>query len=379
MPADLLALVGRDHEAAYGERETIAWDLLASALKSLWAETCCLTLLAGAGTRWVKSLLAAKAGLAGALEDDLGRVTSGFPLDAPRGLFPVRNFISAEPSRIPMAAYAVDALKGLGRHVIVIRGWEAEIRSEIIETLGIDEGMVSFCAQREGPSGKVLGHGDAARQSRRLWRDSRFVIANFGGDVNSPLTALASLLAMAKLDESGEKSAGKVGLLLPVARIRNPAYPVILDEEGLPRAFGHNKLGGTAAGPASSPPASGPAAPGIMLSASDSFAYTNVGIRVYKTEILSAAVDEIENSYWRDDIGYSIPGNDPDAHEFALDNVDALLASRGEARILAIANPEELTPAKSFDEIGHFEEAARKVRAEWEKFRSTFPLANHRA
>jgi hypothetical protein len=81
-------------------------------------------------------------------------------------------------------------------------------------------------------------------------------------------------------------------------------------------------------------------------------------------------VDEIESSYWRKDSGYSIPGNDPEAHEFALDNVDALLARRGEARILAIAKTEELTPAKSYDEIENFEEAAKRVRTEWTKFRS---------
>lgn len=349
MPADLLSLVGTGHEAALEKREALARELLASAPPGIEKETCCLTLLAGAGTRWVKSLSLAKARLDGKLCDTDSGPAARFPLDAPRGLFPVRNFISAGPSRIPMAAYALDAVKGLGRHVIVIRGWEAEIRSGIIEALGIDGESVKFCTQREGPSGKVLGHGDAARQSRELWRDSFYVIANFGGDANSPLTVAASLLAMARLDELDEN----VGLLLPVAKIKNPAYRVILDERGLPRSFEHNKLGGMTAG---------------RLLPSEG--YTNVGIRVYRTEALSAAVDEIESSYWRKDSGYSIPGNDPEAHEFALDNVDALLARRGEARILAIAKAEELTPAKSYDEIANFEDAVKGVRAEWTKFLS---------
>ncbi|MFA6365699.1 MAG: hypothetical protein WCX13_00740, partial [Candidatus Hydrogenedentales bacterium] len=272
MPADLLSLVGIGHETAFEKREALARELVASAPFGLEKKTCSLTLLAGAGTRWAKSLSLAKA----RLDDTNDGPAARFPLDAPRGLFPVRNFISAEPSRIPMAAYALDAVKGLGRHVIVIRGWEAEIRSGIVEALGIDGESVKFCTQKVGPSGKVLGHGDAARQSRELWRDSTYVIANFGGDANSPLTVAASLLAMARLDELGEN----VGLLLPVAKIKNPAYLVILDERGLPRAFGHNKLGGMTAG--GLPPSEG---------------YTNVGIRVYRTEALSAAVDEIESSY----------------------------------------------------------------------------------
>jgi hypothetical protein len=354
MKIDLPSLAGREHGAALGLRAAIAGELAMAAPANLRAETCCLTLLAGAGTRWVKSLKAAKEKLAGGQLDEYGRLVAEFPLDAPRGLFPVRNFIAAEPARIPLAAYALDAFAGLGRHLIVIHGWEAEIRSRIVEPLGIDSGSVDFFTQREGPFGKVLGHGDAARQSMEQWRRSTYVVVNFGGDANSPLTAMTSLLALVELERLGEK----VGLLLPVANIPNPAYPVILDEAGLPRAFGHDKLSGAAGGSVSSGTAG--------------LAYTNVGIRVYRTEALLASIEEITRSWWSADAGYSIPGNDPEAHEFALDNVDALLASRGAARILAIANPEELTPAKSFDEIGRFEDAARKVRAEWTSFRSAF-------
>ena len=48
---------------------------------------------------------------------------------------------------------------------------------------------------------------------------------------------------------------------------------------------------------------------------------------------------------------------------FALDNVDALLAAEGRARMLAIAMPEELTPVKSLDDVPAFESAARLVVA----------------
>ena len=351
MPTDPLSFVSSKHGTAHEAREALAFELGAGASAYLRSQTCCITFLAGAGTRWVKSLAAAKEKADRAPSDDYSRLVAGFPVAAPRGLFPVRNFITSNPSRIPMAAYAVDAFKGLGRQIFVVRGWEEAIKERIMGPLGVDERSVCFFTQREGPSGKVLGHGDAARQSMDLWGDSRYVLANFGGDANSPLTALASLLALAELEAAGEK----IGLLLPVAEIENPAYPVILDDEGLPRAFGHNKLGGSTA-------------PGLRGFPSNENSYTNVGIRAYRTDALVAAIEEIVAASWSEDTGYSIPGNDPEGHEFALDNVDALLASRREARILAIANPEELTPAKSFDDIGSFEMAAKKVRAEWTRF-----------
>jgi len=362
MNADLLSFVGRGYSAAIEAREKLAFALAADWISAhVNEETVGLTLLAGAGTRWVKSLIAAKQasisthnGAAGSTNNGTGgQLVADFPLEAPRGLFPVRNFISSSPPNIPMAMYALDAMKNLGRHVIVVRGWEDEIRAGILDPLDIRGQALSFYTQEQGPGGKVLGHGDAAWQSRGKWIDSRYVVTNFGGDVNSPLTVMASLLAMAELDRAGED----VDLLLPVAKIRNPAYPVILDDEGLPRSFGHDKLGGV----------SGTIQPSI---AAGGFGYTNVGIRVYKTKAFAGVVEEIRRNFWQAGEGYVIPGNDPQAREFALDNVDVVLAGRGKARILAIARPEELTPAKSYDEIGNFENAAGKVRAEWDRFRS---------
>jgi len=368
--AELRALVGADHGAAFGRRMELAREGFggltdggpAGGLSAgggvapdLRADTTCLTLLAGAGTRWVKTLSAAKARVESPPKDEFERAIASFPLEAPRGLFPVRNFIERGGPRIPLAAYAVDAFRRLGRQVIVVRGWEDEIRSEVLGSLGMDPGEARFCAQREGPSGKVLGHGDAARQARPFWEGSRYVMTNFGGDANSPLTAALALQALAALDAADED----VGLLLPVARIRNSAYPIRLDREGFPRAFGHDKLGGAGAGGGS---AAGAADSG------DGYAYTNVGIRVYRAMDLLAAIEEVENKYWDPEVGYSIPGNDPEGREFALDNIDALLAERGKARILSVANPEELMPAKSFDELEHFEAATDKVRAEWDGF-----------
>ena len=363
--AELRALVGERHADAFGKRMEFARAAIGGGAgtggrtcaggvePSLRAATSCLTLLAGAGTRWVKTLSAAKARVGSSPKDEFERVVASFALESPRGLFPVRNFIARGGARIPMAAYAVDAFRRLGRQIVVVRGWEDEIRRAVLEPLGVAPGDADFCTQRGGPGGKVLGHGDAARQARPFWEGSRYVMTNFGGDANSPLTAALALRTLAALDEAGEE----VGLVLPVAKIRNPAYPIRLDSGGLPRAFGHDKLGGAGAAGAAGASPSG-----------DGFAYTNVGIRVYRAADLIAAIEEVEAKYWDPGIGYSIPGNDPDGHEFALDNVDALLAERGKARILAVANPEELTPAKSFDELAHFEAAAAKVRAEWDGF-----------
>ncbi|HWP69066.1 MAG TPA: hypothetical protein VN437_07150, partial [Rectinemataceae bacterium] len=175
MNADLRTYMGRGHAAAIAAREKLALDLAAGWISAgLAKETVGLTLLAGAGTRWVKSLAAAKNNLANAERGQTGGSTADFPLEAPRGLFPVRNYIAPEPRRIPLAAYAVDALKNLGRHVIVVRGWEDEIREGILNPLGIGNESVSFCTQMEGPLRKVLGHGDAAWQSREKWLGSRY-------------------------------------------------------------------------------------------------------------------------------------------------------------------------------------------------------------
>jgi len=344
--ADQVRTAGLDAPDA---RFSLFADLLDAAVGPDERDVACLTLLAGAGTRWVKTLGQAKRGEIHSAPSRR-RWLEAFPLEAPRGLFPVKNYLGRGGGEIPMAAYALDALRGLGDHILVVRGWENEISSAILDPLGLDKSRVFFHTQVPGPGGKVLGHGDAARQCRALWESSSYVIANFGGDANSPLTVLASLLALKALGEAGEG----VDLLLPAAYIPDSAYPIFVDSRGLPRAFGHDKLG-------SGLPARDPA---WRLSG-----LANVGLRLYRAKALAEAMDELAEGYWREGWGYAIPGNDPDGREFALDNVDALLASRGRARLLPIARPEELTPAKSFEELDKFEAALEKVRGEWDEAR----------
>ena len=68
--------------------------------------------------------------------------------------------------------------------------------------------------------------------------------------------------------------------------------------------------------------------------------------------------------------GYSIPGNastgaDTAGGEFALDNVDAFLATEGQARLLAVSRPQELSPVKSLADVERFERDAALVCGDW--------------
>jgi len=362
MPVDLVSLTVGDHAKALSLRKDLVREFGLEVSDALRAETCCLTLLAGAGTRWNRTLKAAKTGAeawVSSLDKETMEAARSFALNCPRGLFPVRDYIRKGGGRIPLAAYALDALKRVGNSCVVIRGWEDEIRRQILIPLGMDSSSVVFRSQSLGPLGKPLGHGDAVYQAMDVWRKYKYLIVNFAGDANSPLTVLLGLRCMDTLGLKGLK----LGLLLPAAPVKNPAYPIILDNEGIPRQLGHDKLKNPAAGPgvfAAGHPA--PAAQPVRPVTG----YTNVGLRVYRTEVLIEAMNEIRSLYWTEGYGYAIPGNDPGEREFALDNVEELLSQRGLARIFAVARPEELTPAKSFDEINNFERAVCMVRAEWD-------------
>jgi len=345
-------LVGRRHAEAFAARGDIPRIAaeeagVAASATGGWRSTVLgsavsLTLLAGSGSRWQASLEAARR--AGTLSG----AAASFDPALPRGLFPVRDFLrsgAAAQGGIPIAAYSFAAVAGLGAHVVVVRGHEEEIRRGIFAPLGFEgpEGTWRFATQ-EAPFGKPLGHGDAAWQCRALWREAEWVVTNFGGDANSRHSVEASVLAMAALDFLSEGGAfAGCDLLIPAALLPAPAYPIGLDAEGRPVAFGHDKLGlakgGTGGGEA----------------------YSNVGLRVYRASALAAALEELRDKWWVPGKGYAIPGNDPAGGECALDNADAVFASRGRARILALAHPRELSPAKSLDEIPRFEAAVSEV------------------
>jgi hypothetical protein len=126
-----------------------------------------------------------------------------------------------------------------------------------------------------------------------------------------------------------------------------------LDGRGLPTRFGHAKLQGVA--PSTGAPSGG---------------YTNVGVRVYRASALRGAIERVRRDHWTAERGYAIPGNAPAPDdtfggEFALDNVDAMLASEGRARLLCTARPAELSPVKSLADLGRFERDSRIVCGDW--------------
>jgi hypothetical protein len=352
------------HGTSGGATARPRYATLADYAADVARRTVCLTLLAGSGSRWVKSLAAAAA-LPPAARP--AWYDASFDPELPRGLYRVRDFLGPagllagageagangangathDGGRIAVAAYSLAAVKGLGRHVIVVRGHEEAIDSAVLAPLGIDAAQRAFFTQ-DAPFGKPLGHGDAAWQCRALWRGADYVVTNFGGDANSRATVLSALLVLDALSRAPGGPA--CDLLIPAARIASPAYPIGLDSGGLPRSFGHAKLHGAADGHA----AQGGAAE----------AFTNVGLRVYRAPALLAEVESARAEFWIEGEGWAVPGNDPAGHEFALDNVDASLASRGRARILAISRPGELAPAKSLEDIPAFERAVEKVVAE---------------
>lgn len=348
MTSSLVRLTGTDHDKAFGLRDTLLSRALSENrrgirslpeyLEYLAGRTVCLTLLAGAGSRWVESLKRAA---------DEGRDLRFDPA-RPRGLFPVRNFLGRGPDPIPIAAYALDAFRDLGSRVIVVRGWESEIDREILEPLGIRPEGRRFFTQ-EAPLGKPLGHGDAVWQCRDLWKRAEYVLVNFGGDASSPFTARTALIVLDALVSLGEP----VGLLLPAARFENPAYPITLDSLGRPASFGHAKLSGAAVRAASG--------------------WTNVGLRAYKASSLLALCETIRAEHWKEGEGYSIPGNDPAGREFALDNVDARMAEGRLVRLLASALPEELSPVKSLADVPAFEAAVARVRRDAESLLESAP------
>lgn len=308
--------------------------------RALAGRTTCLTMLAGSGSRWVASLEEARAA---------GRDT-GASTAAPRGLFGVANRMGLGPDPIPIAGYALAAVRALGRHVIVVRGWEHEIEERILAPLSYPAGSWVFATQA-APGGKPRGHGDAAFQTMPLWSDSEYVLVNFGGDASSPLTALSSLAAMAALSSGdGAAASAQPGLIMPAALVEKPAYPITIDDNGLPRQFGHAKLHGASREATGS-------------------GYTNVGVRVYRASALRDAIARIRGAFWTGAHGYAIPGNaaadDPAGGEFALDNVDALLAVEGRVRLLNVARPQELSPVKSLADLDRFMRDVAVVCEDW--------------
>lgn len=291
-------------------------------------KTCCMTLLAGSGSRWLRSIAQAR---------DHGRQIE-FEADWPRGLYKVDNYLKhLNQDKIPIAAYSFNAVKGMGKHLIVIQNHEKEIIEEILKPLNISASDYQFHVQKLF-KGKPLGHGAAAWESSALWQDYKYLIVNFGGDANSHDTIASTLLALDLLN----KEEDKVDLLLPAAFMENPRYEIELDKEGFPRSFLHDKLKKSAK--------------------KQDKGLTNVGVRIYRTASLYATLEYLHQKYFNREGGYQIPDNS--SNELALDNADDFLAAKKRVRVLALADKREITPAKSLDDIPSFLKAIQQIYSE---------------
>lgn len=304
-------------------------------LRRLAARTAVVTLLAGSGSRWVRSIEAFREEWPAGLEESLQKAAVSFHLEQPRGLFPVPNHMAAVPGEmIPIAGYSLAAVKGLGKHLIMTSGFDEEIEGAILQPLGYDEEMYSFRRQ-ELFQGKPLGHGAAALQCQDFWAARDYVIFNFGGDANNRETLETALLVMAALDRLD--LSGGPDLLLPAARVTNPDYTIEVDDQGLPRSFKHAKLTGSEEQKGYAAARQG---------------FSNVGLRIYRSKGLAEKLNQLHNDHYSGETGYSLPENQ--SNELALDNVDGRLAEEGRARLLAVADPREITPAKTLWAIPQF-------------------------
>lgn len=293
----------------------------------VFSRTATVTLLAGAGTRWVDSLSGRE-------------LPQGYSSDMPRCAYPVED-VTDPGKTIPVGAYNLRAVSGLGKHFIVWGSHKGSIENIVLQA-GIEDAV--FVEQSKKGFLKPLGHGDAMAQVMpHLGPEIDFVIANFGGDANSRETILTSLLVLAAMQEAEEKL--MPWGILPTTMVQGAKYPIGLNGDGFPVSFGHQKLKGAAHSSGEMP--------------------TNVGVRLYSRRPLADAIDHFNlPEFFVPGSGYIIPGNT--ANEFALDNVDAYMSvnengvSRQRFRILNVAGVEETTAVKGLDNVDAFL-AAQKI------------------
>lgn len=291
-------------------------------------DTAAVSLLAGANTRWLESL---------EKNPELGEKYN-ITAEDPRCLAEVKNYLPhCEEDTLPIGAYNFQAVSGLGKNIIIYGNALEEMKSKIVEPFESDSSEVEFVKQSvlDGKK-KVSGHGDALRQARVHWNDSKYIITNFGNDTNSRKTAIMSLLSLHLLEKEGFD----LSHLLPAAYIEEPSYKIVLDEH-IPKGVRHSKLRGD------------------EIKKEEGF--TNVGIRVYRTEDVKRVMDDFWNVYQKEGSYASLNPNGND--EFALDHIDARFMSEGSARIAPISSELELCPAKRLTKIPNYLESMKRLLA----------------
>lgn len=311
----LLDLSGFEAEAAF--------------IKAVSSSTACFTVVAGLNTRWTDSI-----------DTPEGQRVTGrlkvFSRSDPRFLAKVPNLLPADivpGENIPAGLYNLYALVGLGRHIIIHSpGNRERIEAEMVKPLRIEEGKVSYREQPIPEGGnKPLGHGDALIKIIDVLPGYKYLIANFGNDANSRQTAVMSLLTMYVMDKYGED----VAMIMPTANMEKPKYPVVLDSNGFPIAFGQAKLLGEAS---------------VKLDAGPS----NIGVRVYKVSDLLPIAQAIQTRYQVHGSYALMFGRA--VNECAQDDFDRILAStNNRVRHLCVANEAEINhSAKTVAEIPYF-------------------------
>ena len=217
-----------------------------------------VALLAGASSRWVKSIQA---------QHDAGQ-SLGIDIDKPRCLANVTDVLH-EGATIPIGAYTVRALHGLGKMFIIWGTYPKDIES-MVKDCGVDDATYVQQAIHPGQI-KPLGHGDALIQTWDHFSCGiEYLVTCFGGDAQNRETILTSMIvfmALQKLDENRRPHA-----LIPSTYMymEEPKYPIQLNKNGFPASFVQPKLQGQKL----------PA--GSYL--------TNVGVRMYRTADIAGLI-----------------------------------------------------------------------------------------
>ena len=296
-----------------------------------------VALLAGASSRWVKSIQA---------QHNIGQ-SLDIDIDKPRCLANVPDVLH-EGETIPIGAYTVRALQGLGKMFIVWGTYPISIEN-MVKGCGVDD--ATYVQQKIYPGQiKPLGHGDALIQTWDHFSCGiEYLVTCFGGDAQNRETILTSLIvfmALQKLDENRRPHA-----LIPSTYMHmdEPKYPILLNESGFPSSFVQPKL------------------QGINLPAGHYL--TNVGVRMYRTADIAGLIEKYRSTYI-EGTGYNIPENAKgDIHECALDNFDGALtpsegeklAGGGRIRTLAISyNGEISSSVKDHSGINGFLDVQRE-------------------
>lgn len=292
-----------------------------------WQEKVAVVIfLAGAGSRWIDSIRKAQAhGQARHID-----------IERPRCLALVED-VRNPTHNIPLAAYTLRVIQGIGRHYIVWRTHLPEIQGVAAEC---NLTQVRFVQQTSPGNANMLGHGDGLRQVLpELGNQVELVLALFGsGDVQVRKTIITTLLVLTALQKA--EPAQRPWGLLPTTFLEKPVYPIRVNEQGMPIGFGHSKLLET----------NTPVTP----------AQSNIGVRAYCRQNLDEILSHFAR-FFHGEAGYRIPGNN--TNEFALDNIDAYLAEQQRLRCLCIARPEEITPVKQWEDVEAYLAAQRGANA----------------